>query len=391
MTMTQVPGICADWPPTTDGEIAVINLDSSRQAAWSRFWQWPLRPGIAELILEQEQLSAQFLGDVKALDRCAWLVGELTRVVPDSSCTALIAAHVASMAHRFSEARDHLTRAKALGADTNETRHLELSIDQATGERLDTVLAVRRMRAEESGRLDDLVPLAALLADFGEYDDADRTCVQALRSYRDVSPFALAWLCFQQGQLWGERVPRTEPNLAARWYEKAIEYLPSYAQARVHLAELLLVGDRASEAEALLLPVASFGNPEACWRLAEVMEAQRKSTESEAQLALARSGFEDLLRRHVLAFADHGAEFYAGLGDDPTRAFELANLNLRNRATLRAFEQAYVTALAARLPATEILAAAQSRWGNTKPFRSSPIFGSPACPGQSDTGLRDCL
>ena len=62
-------------------------------------------------------------------------------------------------------------------------------------------------------------------------------------------------------------------------------------------------------------------------------------------LAAARSGFESLLTKHPLAFADHGAEFYLGSGADPVRAFKLAKLNLANRPTKRAFEQAHTTAL----------------------------------------------
>ena len=55
--------------------------------------------------------------------------------------------------------------------------------------------------------MEDLVPLGALLADLGEFDEADRIYRQALREYRDVSPFAVAWVCFQLGVLWGELVP----------------------------------------------------------------------------------------------------------------------------------------------------------------------------------------
>ena len=32
----------------TNGDIAVNNLESSRQQSWSRFWRVALRPGIAE-------------------------------------------------------------------------------------------------------------------------------------------------------------------------------------------------------------------------------------------------------------------------------------------------------------------------------------------------------
>ena len=59
------------------------------------------------------------------------------------------------------------------------------------------------------------------------------------------------------------------------------------------------------------------------------------------------SGFEALLEKHPLAFADHGAEFYAGSGNDARRALELARINVANRPTLRAFEQAHAIAIAA--------------------------------------------
>ena len=31
--------------------------------SWSRFFQDPLQPGVAEIVIEQEQLTAQFVGD----------------------------------------------------------------------------------------------------------------------------------------------------------------------------------------------------------------------------------------------------------------------------------------------------------------------------------------
>ena len=97
-------------------------------------------------------------------------------------------------------------------------------------------------------------PLGALLADLREFTDADRIYGQALEDYRDVSPFPVAWVCFQLGMLWGELVP--EPQTARRrgWYRKAIDCLPSYTKARVHLAEIYSVSGRAGDAEALLVP-----------------------------------------------------------------------------------------------------------------------------------------
>jgi hypothetical protein len=54
---------------TTDGEIAVINLESARRRSWNRFFEDPLRNGVTETIVGHEQLTSQFVGDLSALDR----------------------------------------------------------------------------------------------------------------------------------------------------------------------------------------------------------------------------------------------------------------------------------------------------------------------------------
>jgi hypothetical protein len=70
-----------------------------------------------------------------------------------------------------------------------------------------------------------------------------------------------------------------------------------------------------------------------------VLIAQERFEEAETQLDAARFGFNDLLGRHLLAFADHAAEFYAGSGNDCRWALELARANVANRPTSRAVEQ----------------------------------------------------
>jgi hypothetical protein len=84
-----------------------------------------------------------------------------------------------------------------------------------------------------------------------------------------------------------------------------------------------------------------------------------------------------------LAFADHGAEFYIGSGRDPLRALQLAQLNLRNRPTIRAFEQSFKIAIEAGETdaANEISVKATKRWGNTPAFQLSSFVQGP-----SDTG-----
>ncbi|MBV9107757.1 MAG: hypothetical protein JO313_17210 [Verrucomicrobia bacterium] len=370
----------ADLPyPVTDGDIAVNNLESARQRSWSRFWRDSSRPGIAEYIAEQEQLMAQFVGDLTALDRLEALVNHLQRGDAESSRTALICAQVASMTHRFADARNYLAKAKVRGISTDAANRLSLSIDQACGTGLDTIIEARRQMAAKGGRLEDLVSLGALHADLLEFDEADQIYQRALREYQESSPFAVAWVCFQLGVLWHERVPQTEPSRAAHWYRRAIEYLPCYVKARVHLAEIYLRDGRAEDAEAVLIRAVSSGDPEVSWRLAEAMVAMGRSADAEAHIQIARSGFEVLLENYLLAFADHGAEFYSATGDDPLRAFELAVVNLANRPTLRAFELAYATAVGAGLSdaATEILETAKERWATLPFFYLSPLAERP--------------
>lgn len=331
----------------TDGDIAVINLQSARQRSWNRFWRAPAQPGIAELIVEQEQLTAQFVGDLSAFDRLEMLSTELARAEPESARSALIAAQVACSTHRFTEARAGATQAQMLGAESDAVERLMLGIDQATGENLPSVLAARRERAARPGRWDERVPLGALLADLGKFEEAEMAYLDALRAYPEVSPFAPAWVCFQLGVLWGETVPVPRVDLAAQWYRRAIDLLPCYVKARVHLAEICLDRGDVAEARALLTPVLECGDPEVKWRMADAAQAAGDDSEAGNFLMAARSGFDELLSKHLLAFADHGAEFYAGSGGDPSRAYELAQLNLANRPTQRAFEQAHSTALAA--------------------------------------------
>jgi tetratricopeptide (TPR) repeat protein len=373
--MTESPILETEFPVATAGDIAVINLESARLQSWSRFWQSPQRAGLAEYIVEQEQMTLQFLSDVAVLDRLDALVERFARNDIDPLRIALIQAQVASTKHHFSEARAHLHKIEAWGTLPAAANRLLLSIDQACGNKLDAVLEIRRQMAAESGRLEDLVPLGALLADLREFDEADRVYQQAFRSYQDVSPFALAWVCFQLGVLWGELMPERQPSRAEKCYQKAIDYVPDYVKARVHLSEIYLERKMIGDAEAILIPALASGDPEVDWRFSEVMIAQDKVVDGKAYLESAARGFETLLDKHLLAFADHGAEFYSGSGDNPGRAFELASVNLANRKTLCAFEQTYQAAICDGQveAASDILSAARIRWGASYAFSISPL------------------
>jgi len=336
--VTGLVGLAAPGPSATDGEIAAINLESSRRGTWARFAQEPRLPGVAEALVDLDRLTLQFLGDLGALDRLEALASDFARV-DDSSRAALVQAEVASTAHRFADARRHLAHAALMGVPREAIERHSLTIDQACGEKLDAVLAARRRIATASGRLEDLVPLGAVLADLERFSEADSIYRQAFYSYDGISPFPPAWVCFQLGMLWGELAPVPDLDLAALWYRGALAYLPDYVKARVHLAEIFADQDRAADAEALLRPALSSGDPEVHWRLADVLTTQDRFEEAGILLDAARTGFDALLAKHLLAFADHAAEFYAGSGNDRRRALELACANVANRPTRRAIDQ----------------------------------------------------
>src|SRR4030095_8182517 len=148
--MTSVANPEVECIAVTDGDIAAINLQSARQRSWNRFWRAPAQPGIAELIVEQEQQTAQFIGDLAAFDRLEMLVNELVRAEPESGRSALIAAQVACSTHRFAETRVAVAQAVACGAPREGADRLLRTIDQATGENLSAVLAARRERTAQS-------------------------------------------------------------------------------------------------------------------------------------------------------------------------------------------------------------------------------------------------
>jgi len=346
--MTPVAAYDRSVPVATDGEIAALNLESERRRGLTRFMQDPSAPGVAEAVVDRERLAAQFLGDLDALDRLEALAQQFACV--DYSFRAeLVHAEVASTMHRFDDARDHLARATLMGGPHEVIERHALAIDQACGMELEAVLAARRRIATPKAQLDDLVPLAAVLADLGRFAEADTIYQQAFYSYDTSSPFPLAWVCFQLGVLWGELVPVPDAGRATLWYRRAIAYLPGYVKARVHLAEIYASQDQTGTAETLLVPALSSHDPEVRWRLAEVLIAQERFDEAQTQLDAARLGFDKLLGRHLLAFADHAAEFYAGAGNDCQRALELTRVNVANRPTPRAVKQAHAIAEDQRL------------------------------------------
>jgi hypothetical protein len=85
----------------------------------------------------------------------------------------MVQAQIASALHRFSDARHYLAQASLGGAPSEDVKRVLLSVDQACGSHLEEVLDERRGIVAKAGRFEERVALGALLADLGEFDEAD--------------------------------------------------------------------------------------------------------------------------------------------------------------------------------------------------------------------------
>jgi TPR repeat protein len=365
-------------PAATDGTLALINHESILDRCWQTIDLHPDRLGIAAQLIDEEYRRSHFLGDAGALARLLVLSDTLLQQSARSGEAYLLAAQIASLVHKFAEARLYLVQANDLAADAQSVLRQQLSIDHATGHNWKGVLETRLRLSEQSPNLQNLVALGALYAEIGLYQDAENSYLNAIAQDRERSPFSLAWACFQLGVLFGETLTPADPKAAQYWYEKAMAYLPAYTHARVHLAELHLDARHFDSALKLLQPIKDSADPEVSWRLAQLYEEVGQTGEARHHIARTQHIFEHLLTHHLLAFADHAVDFYLEEGDDSTKALQLALLNLDNRATLRAFELSVEAAQATGqdLMAQALAGRAAVQWGHLPAFEYSTLKAS---------------
>lgn len=331
--------------PTTDGAIALINLQSQIECQ-QRPDRWPLlmveqRAGLVELIA----LRGQFLGCIADYEQAQVLAQQLVEDAPTEGICWFVQAKIGSIFHRFSEALVDLDRAEALGMERREVEVARAGIFQATG-RYDAALEIYQQAAEKQPNIDTLGKLAALNWERGEIASAERLFAEAQYRYRGVSPLPVAWLYFQQGHMW-----MGEGNLqrARELFEAAHSRFPAYAAAQGHLAEVYAaLGDRNS-AIALLQPLAqSSDDPDYASELSRILGEVNRIEEALHWRNIAAQRYDELIARHPEAFADHAAYFWLGAGANPRKALQLAQKNLSVRQTPRAYRLLYQAAAASQ-------------------------------------------
>jgi tetratricopeptide (TPR) repeat protein len=345
-------------PRTTDGAIAIGNLDAQLagidRLALGRPLALPERASQAELLTQRGQI----LGRISDYERAETIAEVLVRDVRDDGRAWLARARSRATFHRFEDALADLTEAERLGLDATTLDGVRVGILQGTGREQDALVLRQRQAAARPGIL-TLGGEATAQAALGRLDEAERLFAAAVASYRDVSPFPVAWIEFQRGLMW---MRENELERARTWLAAAQARLPQYAQAAGHLAEVEAALGRVDRAVALLEPLAAtVEDPDYAAQLARILGEAGRAEEARPWRERAVARYDELIAKHPEAFADHGAELYLAAGADPARALELAERNLKVRPTVRAWELVMRAAGAAGNAARACAAAAGAR------------------------------
>lgn len=339
---------------TTHPDIAVRNQDFLVNRMRMTMERNPDDPEAVRRLLDQLLTRTQFRGTLRDYDEALTVTERLLERRPDDPRAQLERARVLERLHRFDEAERLLAALEPMldpgrsqhAAVADEAERARIRIQLARGEP-ETVLAAAEARAAEAPGFGSLTQLAFTLAALGRTEDAEAAYLRSLDFWDRISPFAIAWIEFQRGELH----VATDPDRAALHYRRALDYLPGYITARVHLAEVMAEDGRYDEAIALLeAAVGTSEDPEVDSRLAEFLLAAGREEAAEPIRQRALAGYADLLERHPLAFLDHIAEFYLGSGGDPGQAWIMAERNWINAAGDPALALAIEAAAAAERP-----------------------------------------
>jgi len=320
---------------TTAGSIAVGNLEALIDGRLARATAGRLSVGERAELVELIALRGHVLGCIADAERADVMADELVREVPTDPRAFVARARTSGAFHRFVSALNDLDTAAALGSDPADVAAERAAIYQALG-RYDEALAILRPAAESHADFSARAGLAGLYGERGELDEAERWFDAARGSYRSTSPFPLALLEFQRGRLWLEH---DDLRRARAWCAAAVRRLPAYVPAQGHLGEVDAdLGETAAAINRLRPLALASDDPDYAAQLARILGNAGQTAEAQIWRDKAETRYDQLLARHHDAYADHAAEFWLTVGDDPDRALLLARHNLSLRQTPRARE-----------------------------------------------------
>jgi len=324
---------------TTSGDIALGNLDGQITGLEQLVSKTNSDMSRRRQLIDLLALRGDMAGRISDIERAAEMAERLPLDEPDKPQPYMTRASMRAALHRFDDAWKDLDEAERLGAKPSQTRSKRASILAARG-RVDEALKLAQEVRQAHPTIQSIGFEAALLADLDRQTEAMTAFREAFDANGDSSPFSVVTLFFHQGQYW-ERIGNKD--LAIAYYQAALERLPGHAHSAAHLARLVAP----NEAEALLKPLfVTSDDPELHFVLAMKFQARGDAAGAKVHLDAAAQRYDELMRRHPAAFADHAAQFWLDAGGDPKKAFDLAKVNLQSRKTPKAYELAVIAALA---------------------------------------------
>src|SRR5262245_1601702 len=177
---TQSP-LSAAALPTTDGAIALSNLQAQIAAEERLARYGPLTVSQRAAIVELLLMRGQFLGRIVDYEHAETLAEQLVGDAPSDGRAFLARAQARTTLHRFAAALADLAEAERLGVNSDRCAAVRATIFQASG-RYDEALAIRQHLTQARPDIRSLGAEAALRAERGEIDEAERLFGNAQRS-----------------------------------------------------------------------------------------------------------------------------------------------------------------------------------------------------------------
>jgi tetratricopeptide (TPR) repeat protein len=330
-----VDGVIHGEIHTTAGVVALGNLQAQidgqeREASAGRL-TIKARAGLIELMA----LRGHVLGRITDYEWAAALAEQLTQDATADGDALLARARTRAAFHRFTYALTELDEAQRLGAEVTLVDAERAAIFQATG-RYEQALTIYSEAVERRADFNSLGDLATLYAERGEITAAECLFSESRERYRGVAPIPLAQLDLKRAQTW---IAQGDLGRARTWLDAAVRRFPAYAPAQGHLAEVeAALGETDSAIARLLALTISSDDPDYAAQLARVLGEAGRLEEAGAWRARAAARYDELVGRHLEAFADHAAEFWLEAGADPHRARWFAEKNHEVRPTRRSHE-----------------------------------------------------
>lgn len=277
-------------------------------------------------------LRGDLLGRIADHDRAETAANEAIALHPDRAKALFIRAQLGARFHRFAEAQEFLDRARCGGYEHHEIDGEKAALLQATG-KYEQALLLREKLARVDPKIRSIGSLASLLAEMGEWPRAQQCLADAIAADDGVSPLPCAQLLFE----WGVLAMRNGDFDRADATFAALQLiLPAHVPGPGHRAEIALARGGLARALTLITPVLRVSDdPEYRATLAEILATRGERKAAAREAARAAADYDRLLARRPEAYADHAAAFFAGIGNQPQRAVELATANWKLRDTPR--------------------------------------------------------